>query len=303
MTGNIQQLLTLKNLREFKIPLVNEKIIGEITRKEKEAIECEILAQDKIKEAQNIFYNGLKFDINSIHGDCTFDVNSKELDEANTWSPQYFNKVYIRMAEALEKYNGVELLGKIVDLKHGDEVGSGNYKEYIYRSFEDKAFIRTSDIVNNEVDLYPDYYISDDIYENITQDLRTGDVIFTKDGKIGATGMITKSDNVILSSGIEILRLNEYGLDKGLTQEYLFTALSIPEIGIYSSVRRTVIAATIPHLREERLKTIEIPIQDAENIHKITELIKEAFLLKAKRKEIIVENDKILDKLYKLNSI
>lgn len=302
MTGNIQQLLTLKNLREFKIPLVNKDIIKKITEKEKEAIDCEILAQEKIREAQDIFYDGLKFDINSICGDFSFNTKKSELDEASTWSPKYFNKIYIRMSKALEENNGVELLGDIVSLRHGDEVGSELYKEYINRDFEDKAFIRTSDIVNYEVDLYPDYYIDNENLEGINQKLKFGDVIFTKDGKIGATGMITDFDNIILSSGIEILRLNKNGIDKGFTQEYLFTALSIPEIGLYSSARRTVVASTIPHLREERLKTIEIPIEDRKYIEKITCLIKDAFKLKEQRKRIIIENDKLLDKLYNVSN-
>lgn len=44
MTGNIQQLLSLKNLRSFDVPIVDEDTIQMITRKEKEAIECEIAA-------------------------------------------------------------------------------------------------------------------------------------------------------------------------------------------------------------------------------------------------------------------
>ena len=116
--------------------------------------------------------------------------------------------------------------------------------------------------------------------------MTAGDVIFTKDGKIACVGMITSADNVILSSGIERLRLTPKSQEEGLTQEYLFTALSIPEIGKYAAVRRTVVASTIPHLRVERLKDIEIPLMDQEVIDRITQLVKKAFCLKSKRKQI-----------------
>ena len=61
------------------------------------------------------------------------------------------------------------------------------------------------------MDLYPDYYIPKDALEEVSQDVIPGDVIFTKDGKIACAGMITESDRVILSSGIERIRLNEEG--------------------------------------------------------------------------------------------
>ena len=41
------------------------------------------------------------------------------------------------MAKALEKYNGVKTLRELVDVCHGDEVGSENYKEFIERRKKD----------------------------------------------------------------------------------------------------------------------------------------------------------------------
>ena len=295
ITGNIQQLLSLKNLRDFDVPVVDKKTIATITVKEQEAIECEIKAQQLIKEAQALFYKGLNFDVSSVTRDFCFSVKYSQLDESNVWSTSYYDKLYVKMAKALEKHNGVKTLRELVDVCHGDEVGSENYKEFIERRAEDKPFIRTSDIVNNEVDIYPDYYIPPYAADGVKQDVTSGDVIFTKDGKIACVGMITDSDNVILSSGIERLRLTSEAKKEGFTQEYLFTALSIPEIGRYAAVRRTVIASTIPHLRVERLKDIEIPLMEQKIINQITQLVKEAFRLKSKRKQILKETDKILD--------
>ena len=300
MTGNIQQLLSLKNLRDFDVPVVDKQTIAAFTAKEQEAVECEIKAQQLIKEAQKLFYMGLTFDVSSVARDFCFSVRFSQLDESNVWSTSYYDKLYVKMAEALKKYNGVRTLRELVDVCHGDEVGSENYKEFIDRSAKDKPFIRTSDIVNNEVDIYPDYYIPPYAAEGIRQDVTAGDVIFTKDGKIACVGMITSADNVILSSGIERLRLTPKSQEEGLTQEYLFTALSIPEIGKYAAVRRTVVASTIPHLRVERLKDIEIPLMDQEVIDRITQLVKKAFCLKSKRKQILKEADNILDTYFSI---
>lgn len=298
MTGNIQQLLSLKNLREFDVPVVEDHLMKQITDLERRALLCEIEAQQKIKKAQELFYTGLKFDVNSVKRDYCFTVTYSQLCEDNIWSTSYYDKLYVKMAAALEQYNGAITLRDLIDEIHGDEVGSENYKEFIDRDTTDKPFIRTSDIVNFEADLYPDYYVEESISEEIQQDVRPGDVIFTKDGKVGCVGMITEADDLILSSGIERLRLKPSAVAEGYTQEYLFTALSIPEVGLFAAKRRTVIASTIPHLRVERMKDIEIPVMDQTIIESITVLIKDAFALKSKRKDLIRESDMILERYF-----
>ena len=298
MTGNIQQLLSLKNLRDFDVPVATKEIIENITASERRAVNCEIEAQKLLKEAQKLFYEGLNFDVKTIKRDFSFSINFSSLDESNVWSTSFYDKLYVKMAEAFEKNNNVVTLREITDMINGDEVGSENYVEYIDRCSEDTPFIRTSDIVNNEVDLYPDYYIPEEALTDIAQDVIPGDVIFTKDGKIACAGMIVEKDKVILSSGIERIRLNDEGIKKGFTQEYLFVALNTPEVGRYAATRRTVVASTIPHLRVERLKDIEIPIEADEYVSKITELVKKAFKLKNERKEILKKSEGVLDHFF-----
>lgn len=53
------------------------------------------------------------------------------------------------MADVISENNSVVALGNVTLLKHGDEVSSDNYKSFSEKDAEDKAFIRTSDIVNN----------------------------------------------------------------------------------------------------------------------------------------------------------
>ena len=298
MTGNIQQLLSLKNLRGFEVPIVQQDTMDLITENEKSAIQCEIQAQENIKQAQKILYEGLNFDIKSIKRDFSFGVMFSQLKESNIWSTNYYDRLYVKTADYLEKFNSAKRLKEMVDIDNGDEVGSDNYNEFIQRDSDDKPFIRTSDIVNWEVDLYPDYYISESGLADIKQNVKVNDIIFTKDGKIGCVGLITGADNVILSSGIGILRVKESARKEGITPEYLFTALSIPEIGRYAAIRRTVVASTIPHLREERLKDIEIPIIDEGLMKSITELVTEAFALKAQRKVFLKKNEQIFEKWF-----
>lgn len=179
-------------------------------------------------------------------------------------------------------------------------VGSDTYIGYLDKKKSDVPFVRTSDIVNYEIDQYPDFYIPKEIYEELGQGFQKGDVLFTKDGKIGMVGMITEYDTAIISSGFAGLRLNKKAKNYGITPEYLFIELSIKEIGIYASKRRTVVASTIPHLREERLKEIEIPILNKETISEITDLVKRAFQLKDEKKRLIAEVRETMDGYFEI---
>lgn len=112
--------------------------------------------------------------------------------------------------------------------------------------------------------------------------------------------MITEYDKAIISSGFVGLRINNKAKVHGITPEYLFLVLSVKEIGIYASKRRTVVASTIPHLREERLKEIEIPILDDNTIEEITQLIKKAFQLKNEKKYLITEIREAIDSYFNI---
>jgi len=81
-TGNIQPLLSLKNLKSVDVPVLPQKLMDEITQNESLANELLIKANSKIQEAFDIFYNSLGFDIKNIKGDFSFDVKSDMLFKA-----------------------------------------------------------------------------------------------------------------------------------------------------------------------------------------------------------------------------
>lgn len=300
-TGNIQPLLSLTNLKNVSVPIVSKEVMDTITKNESLANDLLSMAQEKLNKARNIFYEALGFDIKKIEGDFAFDVSSKEVFDKNIWSPNHYNTLYSNINQEIKLRLNCEKLGEIANCSHGVEVGSDNYKEYLDKQEEDYPFIRTSDIVNNEIDIYPDFYVDEQIAKDVENLPVAGDIIFSKDGKIGATAIITSNDKCIVSSGLEIIRLNEKGVKAGISTEYLFVVLSTKEVGYYEALKRTVVAATIPHLRPEKLKEIEIPIINDEAIKQITELVKKAYELKKERKPCLRNNDRIFKECFNKN--
>lgn len=291
----LQNKLNLPDIKKFDIVELPNNIMSDISHKIEYGASLSDNASILLKKAQQLFYTNIGIDFKSLKKENTFSVNKSDFFQADLWIPMYSYPIYVNTLKSIqEKWNTIPI-GKITDLINGDEVGSDAYIEYLNKRKSDVPFVRTSDVVNYEIDQYPDFFIPEEIYKELGQEFQSGDVLFTKDGKIGMVGMITKSDKAIISSGFVGLRLNNKAAEYGITPEYLFLVLTIKEIGIYASKRRTVVASTIPHLREERLKEIEIPILDVEAISEITILVKEAFRLKDEKKRLITDVRETMD--------
>jgi len=296
LTG--QKYLNSTNFKRLRIPIVDNSLINNITEKMQIAISKETQAMSLLKKAQNILYQRLDIDFSKIEKQKFFSSKLSDFATADLWSPMYSYPLYINTLKEVKKKFQTVALGKIATIKKGDETGSDNYIGYSDKRKTDVAFVRTSDIVNYETDLYPDFYIPKEIFNELQQEISAGEILFTKDGKIGMTGMITKNDITLVASGLARIKLKPDAKQYNITSAFLFLVLSLKEFGIYGSKRRTVVASTIPHLREERLKEIEIPILDKNSIETISELVNQAFELKNDRKLLIRQCREVIDNYF-----
>ncbi len=295
VTRTGQKILSAGNVKKLEIPIISNETFSSRLQK----------CIDKLQKAQYLIYQS--FDLFSKYLESPailpqyhFSSSFNYIDNGDLWTPRYSFPQYIKAISDIKARFETITLGEIANIKKGDEVGSNEYISYVDKKKSDIPFIRTTDIVNYEPDLYPDFFIPISLYQEINQGLDTSEVLFTKDGKIGITGMITESDKVVISSGIARIVLNAKGEKKDITPEYIFVALSNPIIGGFQANQCTVIASTIPHLREERMKEFVIPIFDLEKISNITKLIKEANYLKSEVKHELSAIKEEIDDLFEI---
>jgi type I restriction enzyme S subunit len=208
-TGNTHPILTYPKLKSLKIFLKDRKTHDLITKNVLLAEKLAIAGLKKIDEAKLLFLESLKIDFSKITNKLHYSVIHKEFNSNDIITPEFYRPLYVNTIEAIKKKHRWENLGSIADFKSGDEVGSANYKLYLDRKETDVSFIRTTDIINYEIDRYPDFYIDSDIFIDKNQKIKVNDILFSKDGKIGLTAMITKSDKCILGSGILRIIANE----------------------------------------------------------------------------------------------
>lgn len=295
INGQLIKEINRTSLAQVKIPfLKNYKDIGKKVRESNQKHEKYF---ELLQLAQQLFYQKLGIDFSKIEKDNFYSVNLSDFKDADLFIPKYSYPLYVNTLKAIkEKWQTVSI-GEIATVKKGDEVGSDNYNKYLDKKDSDMPFIRTSDLVNYETDQFPDFYLPREIYQELKQDIKAGDVLFSNDGKIGLAAFLTPQDKVILQSHIKRIRLKKEAIEKyKLTQEYLFLVLTIKEIARYQSERYTVIQSTIPTILNHLLD-FEIPVLDKNSIDEITKLIKEAFELKDEKKRLIKEVREEIDNL------
>lgn len=144
--------------------------------------------------------------------------------------------------------NGKECDGfNLERLSKGDEVGSANYLE------EGIPFIKTSNIINFDVDYEPDCYCPESFLSQMKQDIRYGDIIFAKDGKPGEVAIIQEDNKVIISSGLVKYR------PRNDNERYWIFLLLASKYGESYFKKWFVIASTMLHLRADFFEMFLIP--------------------------------------------
>jgi type I restriction enzyme, S subunit len=298
-TGNIQHLLSLGTIAQTEIALPPSSLLAKISQNEKSANKLEAKSYELILQAQALAYSKLPFDIKHVAEHRTFTVNlSQILEHDNNWSANLYRDLYTETVKLLECHPHFRL-SDCYELKKGNEIGSKNYVPFSECHPSDLPFIRTSDIVNYSPDYYTDFFASPLKYDKF--ECSAGKVLFTKDGKIGCVGMTDEAVHCIPSSGFAIFDVNANGKSKKLTNEYLFLLLSLPEIGRYQGLMGTVVASTIPHLREKKLSNFVLPLLGNDVVEQITVLVKQSFSLKAQRLELMKKDDELMSDFVSLS--
>lgn len=222
-----------------------------------------------------------KYYKNKSENNKVFWIDKGTITDFNNFIPRRYD---LKLSEPLEDIKKRKiptislkqlLQEKIISIQKGDEVGSENYID------EGIPFIRTNDIVNGIINRNSKQMVDEDLYNEIykkKQDLKPGDILFTKDGKIGVVGMIKEGDECIIASGILKIRVKD---TKKLNPFYLFAALN-SKIVFSQAKARYVTAATIMHLHPARFLDIEIPFLPIEEQNKAGEEIARIFELKSK---------------------
>lgn len=175
-------------------------------------------------------------------------------------------------------------------LSKGDEIGSAFYQEV------GVPFIKTSDIMNYDIDHEPDCYCSESFLSQLEQNIKMGDILFAKDGKPGEVAMVLEDKKAVISSG-----LVKYHPRTEKEGYWIFLLLSSQYGNAYFK-KWFVIASTMLHLRADFFEDFRIPIITTEIEKRYLIPLKNAFIAKSTSYRNIVKIKNIVEESYTNNA-
>lgn len=176
-------------------------------------------------------------------------------------------------------------------LSKGDEIGSAFYQE------EGVPFIKTSDIMNYDIDHEPDCYCSESFLSQLGQNIKIGDILFAKDGKPGEVAIVLEDKKAVISSG-----LVKYHPKTEKEGYWTFLLLSSQYGNAYFK-KWFVIASTMLHLRADFFDDFKIPKITPEIEEIYLAPLKNAFFSKSIAYKQIVKIKNIVEDSYTNNDI
>lgn len=292
--GDTRVELTHSQVKKIKVILLEENVRNKVSENSKIIIENNRNALKALKQAQEFILD--KIGYNKKIKSNNYNVKFYDLKENDIWNVTNYKPEYVSVSRFIEDNTDYAILGDLIkeDIKSGYEVGSKNYLIEFEKKKEDYAFIRTSDIINNTVDIYPDYFVSpNSISKNKIPKLEKNNILFSKDAKIGETTIISGNENIIPCSGYAIIKIDS----NKANPQYVFAVLTL-DIIKDQALQKTVIASTIPHLKINKLEKIKIPLLNRKDQDYVGELVEKFIQLNKIKNEKIIENKKILDAEY-----
>ncbi len=214
----------------------------------------------------------------------------------NILIPAYYNPSINNRLEVYKNRPGYTLvsLGDLVSrnylsIARGHEIGAKAYGTGTV------PFVRTSDIINLEINVDPLKQVSKDTYNKYKdkQDIRAGDILIVNDGTflIGRNAMITKHDEqIIIQSHLNKLRIT---CENPFLDEYLLLWSLNTDIVQEQIKAKTFIQATISTLGD-RLKEIVLVLPSDSAVKnkrssEFREIISQKKALKNRFKQLIKE--------------
>lgn len=253
-----QKYINQNKIASLKVPEYNDSY--------NTLIDKYLLAFDNYYESLNVIKDVIKefndLIINNTKNIYTFKIQSKDINKI-LFTPSFYSNIMLEKEKINYKY--FNLKDNIEENRWftGKDVGSNNYED------DGIPFIKTSDIVNFDVDYHPDCYCKEIAFKSI---LKKGDIIFTKDGKIGEVAIIGQNVKIMPAGGIVAFHpqndQERYGIFLVLSSKY----------GKMMFEKWSVIASTMTHLRKDNfLEDLKILNYNNENIKMLINKLKKAF--------------------------
>jgi len=204
-------------------------------------------------------------------------VKFSDIKKFQRMDAEYFQPKYEKIISRI-KQTKHSLLGDLVSVKKGIEIGAEQYQE------NGKLFFRVSSLSKQGIIDKDQKYLSDELYQKLKANFepKIGEILLTKDATPGIAYVLKEKVDGVISSGTLRLKIKQE-----IEAEYL--ALFINSILGQMQAERDAGGSIISHWKPEQVKNLIVPILPQEVQQKIAELVIKSHQARQKAKELLEE--------------
>lgn len=277
--GAAQPHISALYIKQLKIPRFTqdfERLIDDLLNK---TFNNNILFENFYYKAKNILLEELNIKNWTVKHKLWSVKNYSDVKDANRFDAEYFQPKYEEILKIIKDCsNGYDILGNIVRIKKGIEVGS---EEYMRNGI---PFVRVSNLNKFGINKNNQQYISQKFYDRLALEYQPqkGEILLSKDGTAGIAFYIDETPKkMILSGGILRLTIT----DSEYLPEYLTLVLN--SILVQQQIERTSSGALIQHWLINEINSTLIPKLDIKKQREIVEKVQESSKCRKQSKQLL----------------
>jgi len=276
-SGNIQQKLNVSDIESIAVPLFSKELLQNLSGDYKNIIKFRKESEVFYSQAEQLLLKELGLENFEEQEDLVSIVKFSDIKKFQRMDAEYFQPKYEKIISRI-KQTKHSLLGDLVSVKKGIEIGAEQYQE------NGKLFFRVSSLSKQGIIDKDQKYLSDELYQKLKANFepKIGEILLTKDATPGIAYVLKEKVDGVISSGTLRLKIKQE-----IEAEYL--ALFINSILGQMQAERDAGGSIISHWKSEQVKNLIVPILPQEVQQKIAELVIKSHQARQKAKELLEE--------------
>ena len=276
-SGNIQQKLNVSDIESIAVPLFSKELLQNLSGDYKNIIKFRKESEVFYSQAEQLLLKELGLENFEEQEDLVSIVKFSDIKKFQRMDAEYFQPKYEKIISRI-KQTKHSLLGDLVSVKKGIEIGAEQYQE------NGKLFFRVSSLSKQGIIDKDQKYLSDELYQKLKANFepKIGEILLTKDATPGIAYVLKEKVDGVISSGTLRLKIKQE-----IEAEYL--ALFINSILGQMQAERDAGGSIISHWKPEQVKNLIVPILPQEVQQKIAELVIKSHQARQKAKELLEE--------------
>jgi type I restriction enzyme S subunit len=276
--GNSQPVLALEKIRQFEVPIFDNKIQSDIKALYQEAYKLRQQAQSLYKQATDLLETELGIDKISFEKPNKFISNFSDVVVGGRISSYFFQPKYNQLDNLLSNFQ-TTLLRKLVNYY---STGFAFPKKQILKEKTDAPLIKIANIKLMDLDISSSDFISNTgKLAGANETIKIGDILIGMSGSVGTSAVIREEKLAYINQ--RILRINSLGI---IDPEYL--ALVINSLVGKMQFEKYGTGGVQVNISPRDMLNIKIPRLGVTE-DKIADLIKKSFVAKKQSQQLLAD--------------